>query len=554
LLKPGLRLWLVLACMLALAGPARAAAPVTTAQITGKRVALVIGNSQYRNVDRLPNPANDARLIATTLQALGFTLVGGGAQLNLDRAQMTQAVQDFGRALAGADVGLFYYSGHGLQVQGVNWLVPVDANPARPQDLDFQMVDTDLVLRQMDGAGTKLNLMLLDACRNNPFASRGLRSAQGGLAEMRAPEGTLISYATQPGNVATDGEGANSPYTAALAGSMQQPGLDIFRLFNQVGLQVKRSTGGSQQPWVSSSPIDGEFYFAGFAPPLPAPAPAAPPPAPPPAPAPPAVAQADPLERVRIMASERRCSVLEARTVDRRVEISGLTLPGADWDSFLRQIQATRGVSFGLPSVTFLPEFACDAVDVVAPLVRRSREAAGGPLLRLPRSTFSDRMTLTLLGSSGNHVLFDLYRPDGTVVHHSYRPAPDADARRSFPLEGAPDGPRLLVAMISARKLDALASRPKVEPTGPYLDALRQALQAGPPPQADIALFEQRGAAQPVNVASPAPPPPPPIRSPAQAQAPRPPQGTRCAAIMERAQLGDSVSDSDRAYLRVQCR
>ena len=231
------------------------------AHAQNRRVALVIGNGGYRNVDRLANPANDARLIASTLQAAGFTLVGGGPQLDLDKAHFDRAVQQFGAAVQGADVALFYYSGHGMQVQGANWLVPTDANPTGPRDLDFQMVDASLVLRQMEHAGTKLNLVILDACRNNPFASRGVRATAGGLAEMHAPEGTLISYATQPGNVAADGASGNSPYTAALVNAIRQPGVDVFRVFNQVGLTVKQGTGGSQQPWLASSPISGNFYF-----------------------------------------------------------------------------------------------------------------------------------------------------------------------------------------------------------------------------------------------------------------------------------------------------
>jgi hypothetical protein len=227
-----------------------------------KRVALIIGNSTYRNVTPLDNPSKDAALMATTLSGLGFTLVGGAAQTNLDKSAMDRAVQDFGQQVQGADVALFYYAGHGVQVGGSNYLVPIGANPTREADVDFQMMDVTLVLRQMQGSGTRLNLVILDACRNNPFGGRGLRSSDGGLAQMRAPDGTLISYATQPGNVAQDGRNGHSPYTEALAATIKQPGLDIFQAFNQVGLAVKRETGGSQQPWVSSSPIDGAFYFA----------------------------------------------------------------------------------------------------------------------------------------------------------------------------------------------------------------------------------------------------------------------------------------------------
>ena len=228
-----------------------------------KRVALVVGNSSYQNITRLDNPRNDANLMAETLRSIGFELVGGRALIDLDKARFDTAIQNFGNQLIAADVALFYYAGHGIQVRGSNYMMPVEANPAKEADVDFQMVDAALVLRQMEGSGTKLNLVILDACRNNPLGGRGLRSTGGGLAQMRAPEGTLISFATQPGNVAQDGDGGNSPYTKALAHTIRRAGLDVFQTFNEVGLAVKRSTGGQQQPWVSSSPIDGKFYFVG---------------------------------------------------------------------------------------------------------------------------------------------------------------------------------------------------------------------------------------------------------------------------------------------------
>jgi Caspase domain len=247
----------ILLCILTLLPIAPAAAQGATGQgaTDERRVALVVGNFGYDHVPRLTNSGNDATLIAATLRQLGFTLVGNAAQQNIDKAHFDRLVQDFGRAIQGADVALFYYAGHGMQVDGNNWLVPTDANPTRPQDLEFQMVNADLVLKQMDGAGTRLNLVILDACRNNPFTTLGSRAVQSGLAQMRAPEGTMISFATQPGNVATDGSGANGPYATALAASMRQPGLDIFRVFNRVGLTVKHDTDGAQLPWVSSSPI-----------------------------------------------------------------------------------------------------------------------------------------------------------------------------------------------------------------------------------------------------------------------------------------------------------
>jgi formylglycine-generating enzyme required for sulfatase activity len=244
--------WAVLAVLFGLA-PAAAE----------KRVALVVGNGAYAHVARLANPRNDAELMAQTLRTLGFTLIGDGALVDLDKAGFDTAVQSFGAALHGADVGLFYYAGHGVQVRGANYLVPVGANPVKEADVDFQMLDANLVLRQMEGSGTKLNVVILDSCRNNPFGGRGLRTTGNGLVQMQAPEGTLISYATQPGNVAQDGSDDNSPYTKALAQTILRPGLGIFDAFNEVGLAVKKITGGSQQPWVSSSPIAGSFYFSG---------------------------------------------------------------------------------------------------------------------------------------------------------------------------------------------------------------------------------------------------------------------------------------------------
>ncbi len=233
------------------------------AQQPERRVALIVGNSQYVSVPKLDNPGPDAQLMAETLTALGFTVVGGKAQLDLDKPGFEKAVQAFGKAIQGANVALFFYAGHGLQIRGSNFLVPVNANPTREADADFQLLNVDLILRQMEASGTRLNMVILDACRNNPFSSSGIRAAGGGLAQMQAPEGTLIAYATQPGNVAQDGDGGHSPYTAALARAVRAPGLDIFSVFNEVGVAVKKITGGAQQPWVSSSPLEGKFYFAG---------------------------------------------------------------------------------------------------------------------------------------------------------------------------------------------------------------------------------------------------------------------------------------------------
>jgi len=235
-----------------------------TSLIAGPRVALVIGNSNYRYVPKLPNPRNDARLIAETLRRVGFTLVGGGAQIDLDKPGLERALEKFSQQLQGASVTLFYFAGHGMQAEGENYLVPTSANPQRQSDVKLQTIDAQVVLDQMQDSDARLNIVILDACRNNPFA-HGSRALSRGLAPMQAPEGTLIAYATQPGSVASDGTGKDSPYSSALSAVMLKRGLEFREAFNEVGLTVSKETEGAQKPWTASSPIDGHFYFAGAA-------------------------------------------------------------------------------------------------------------------------------------------------------------------------------------------------------------------------------------------------------------------------------------------------
>jgi TPR repeat protein len=226
-----------------------------------KRVALVIGNSAYQHAPVLQNPANDARLMADTLVSLGFSVVGG-ARLDLDKAGFDAALEQFRQALVGADVGLFYYAGHGIETHGLNYLIPVDANPASEGDLFATLTGLTGILDEMERANVKINLVLLDACRDNPFRDR-IPLAHNGLAQMQAPPGTLISFATQPHGVSLDGDDGHSPYTRALAATIRHAGYGLFKTFNEVGLAVEKETHGEQLPWVSMSPISGNFYFAG---------------------------------------------------------------------------------------------------------------------------------------------------------------------------------------------------------------------------------------------------------------------------------------------------
>ncbi len=221
---------------------------------TGKRLALVIGNGGYRDAP-LRNPVNDARALAAGLSALGFEVMKGE---DLGQRDMTRLIARFGERLAGHDVGMFFFAGHGIQIRGKNYLIPVDAQIASENSVRAEAVDVDAVLDQL--SSSPLNVVILDACRNNPFERR-FRSVSGGLAQMDAPRGTLIAYATAPGKVAQDGEGANSTYTTALLKVLGEPGLPVESVFKRVRTEVARVTGDNQVPWEASS-LTGDFYFA----------------------------------------------------------------------------------------------------------------------------------------------------------------------------------------------------------------------------------------------------------------------------------------------------
>lgn len=250
-----------------------------------ERVALVIGNGAYQHATKLKNPANDAADMARALREIGFEVTEGH---DLDRRGIEAQIRAFSDRLDGAKVALFFYAGHGLQVDGRNYLVPVDARLQRPGDLALDTVDVQVVLQQME-AGQRANLVFLDACRDNPLA-RSLASALGsgrsasvgrGLTSMQSPVGTLIAFATQPDAIASDGRGRNSPFTAALVKHIRTPGIDIAVLMRRVRNDVLAATGRKQVPWDHSSLTDAvvlvgppDVATAKPQSPVPAPAPA----------------------------------------------------------------------------------------------------------------------------------------------------------------------------------------------------------------------------------------------------------------------------------------
>ncbi len=225
-----------------------------------KRVALVIGNGAYVHAGALRNPRNDASDVAAKLRALGFDVIEG---LDLEKRAMEVHIRDFGNAIEDADVALFYYAGHGMLVRGKNHLAPVDARFKSESDIDFETIDFDLVLRQMERS-TRINLVFLDACRDNPLAlnaaqTRGSNVSRG-LGRIERTLGTLIAFATEPGSVAADGEGRNSPFTRALLAHMDTPGLSVSDMMIEVRNEVLRETKKRQMPWDNSS-LTGRFFF-----------------------------------------------------------------------------------------------------------------------------------------------------------------------------------------------------------------------------------------------------------------------------------------------------
>jgi formylglycine-generating enzyme required for sulfatase activity len=244
------RVLLAMLAVLAFAGPALAEA----------RVALVIGNSKYGgDLPKLTNPANDAELMANTLKKLGFKVV---LEKDADINKMKRAISNFGKLLTSAGptaVGLFYYAGHGMQVAGENYLIPLNADIQSAGDADLNAINANSILKQMEFAGNALNIIILDACRNNPL-SRGMRSADQGLARIDAPMGSFIAYSTSPNATAADGSGKNSPYTLALSRAMQKPGIPIEEAFRDARVEVIAATQKAQIPWESSS-LTGAFTF-----------------------------------------------------------------------------------------------------------------------------------------------------------------------------------------------------------------------------------------------------------------------------------------------------
>lgn len=249
--------WLIVVSVLWL-GLASAAEPQRNPGMTSagaeKRVALVIGNAAYPGAGALNNPANDALDIAAKLKKLGFDVI---VRTDMRQKEMLRSLTAFGDKVQNGSEALFFYAGHGMQVRGRNYLIPIDAEIRNEASVSSEAVDVDQLLDKL--APARLSVVILDACRNNPFERR-FRGGGQGLAQINAPTGTLIAYATAPGQVASDGEGRNGLYTSELLAAMDVPGIRIEDVFKRVRANVFRKSGEAQTPWESSS-LTGDFYF-----------------------------------------------------------------------------------------------------------------------------------------------------------------------------------------------------------------------------------------------------------------------------------------------------
>jgi uncharacterized caspase-like protein len=234
-----------------ISNPPLASAPI----FVGKRVALVIGNAKYKT-NALVNPKNDADDISKALSENGFTVI------NLRDAslpEMRAAVRQFGDKLIQNDIGLVYYSGHAMEVKGRNYFIPVNADIQNEDEVPDQSLDASLILEKMATAKKKVNILMVDACRDNPY-TRSFRSSTKGLSSMDAPSGTLISFATAPGKVAFDGTGRNSPYMKYFLEAIKTPNKTIEQVFKEVRKNVQAETKNLQTPWENTS-LSGDFYF-----------------------------------------------------------------------------------------------------------------------------------------------------------------------------------------------------------------------------------------------------------------------------------------------------
>jgi uncharacterized caspase-like protein len=253
-LKLALAAWLVLFGT-AIAQPRNLALSTASAVPGEHRVALVIGNSAYKE-SPLRNPVNDAKDMAAKLRSLGFDVV---ERTNLSVRQIGGMLREFRSKLVPGAVAVVFYAGHGLQVKGENFLPAVDSEIEGEEDVSNQSLTVRQIMDVLDESRTRLNLVFLDACRNNPY-SRRFRSASDGLSRVVAPSGTLISFATRPGSVAADGEGRNGLYTQHLLSAMEIPNLPVEQALKRVMSGVKLASKGRQEPWMEGS-IEGDFYF-----------------------------------------------------------------------------------------------------------------------------------------------------------------------------------------------------------------------------------------------------------------------------------------------------
>lgn len=251
----GMKSWLVL--FLFFVGMASAADPsrnLSVGAASPPRVALVIGNAAYPGVGALRNPVHDATDMAAKLRTLGFDVI---LRTDVRQKEMLRSLTEFGNKIQPGSEALFFYAGHGMQVRGRNYLVPVDADIRSESSVSSETVDVDQLLDKLTSA--RLSMVILDACRNNPF-ERSIRGGGQGLAQINAPTGTLIAYATAPGKVAADGEGRNGRYTEELLAAIDTPGIKVEDVFKRVRANVVRKSDDAQTPWESSS-LTGDFYF-----------------------------------------------------------------------------------------------------------------------------------------------------------------------------------------------------------------------------------------------------------------------------------------------------
>ncbi len=485
------------------------------------RFALVIGNGNYSDAP-LRNPVHDAEAIAAKLKELGFTVT---LLTNSALRPMELAILDFGEELKAGDVGLFYYAGHGLQLKGKNYLVPTDAHLEQEAEVRIETVDVDLITEQMLDANNGMNLIILDACRNDPFV-RQFRGGSHGLAAIDAAQGTLIAYATSPGSVAEDGEGNNGVYTEALLQALGEPGLKVEEVFKRVRIAVAERTHNVQMPWESSS-LMGDFIFN------------------------PRHQDAPQVQPDPAALEEREAEIAFWNSVASSTNSADLEdylshYPNGEYAGLARRrLQALKAAV--APTAAPSPQQTAAVPPAQTPAATLPPPPATPAIEILPlEGTFRVITTTAFrtLPADNSKILVSLKAGDDVIVLGKLRTGDWYRVRVTDGLEGYVAGAALVeTAALEEAEWQRISARPSIAAIGAFLKQFPNGHRSAEA-TAKLEALRKSPATAKIVADQPAP-----INATISGSS-----SPRCTSILEHSQLGEPITDADRAFLATDCR